>query len=62
MTCKNMAEKADYPHISGSNINIYSKNKGLCLGAGVLTIVCVGGRDFFFQRDLGRVVKFLYIT
>ena len=28
----------------GSNINIYSKNKGLRLGGGVLTIgVCVGG-------------------
>ena len=32
------SEKADYLQIDGSNINIYSKNKGLCLGAGVFTI------------------------
>ena len=47
MTCKNMAiqnsEKADYLQICGSNINIYSKNKGLCLGAGILTIGGWGG-------------------
>ena len=36
------AEKADYLQIGGSNINIYSKNKRLCLGAGVLTICGVG--------------------
>ena len=32
------SEKADYLQIGGRNINIYSNNKGLCLGAGILTI------------------------
>ena len=37
-------EKSDYLQIGGSNINIYSKNKGLCLVAGLLTIgLGVGG-------------------
>ena len=57
---KNMAEKADYLQIGGSNIN--NKNKGLCLGAGVLAIggrghkhFCHksrggGGRNFFPAR------------
>ena len=30
-----MAEKTDYLQIGDSNFNIYGKNKGLCLGAGV---------------------------
>ena len=37
------SEKADYLQIGGSNINIYSKNKGLCFGAGILTIGGGGG-------------------
>ena len=63
MTCKKHgnSEKADYLQIGGSNINIYSKNKGLCLGAGVLTIggvtkifvINLGGSRFFFQWDWG---------
>ena len=44
------SEKADYLQIGGSNINIYSKNKGLCLGAGVLTI---GGLTKIFVINLG---------
>ena len=57
------SEKADYLQIGGSNINIYSKNKGLCLGAGVLTIggggvtkifvINLGGVEIFFQWDWG---------
>ena len=58
------SEKADYLQIGGSNINIYSKNKGLCLGAGILTIggvtkifvINLGGRDFF-SSGIGGVVK-----
>ena len=47
----------------GSNINIYSKNKGLRLGGGVLTIgVCGGGggggrgghKDFCHKSRGGR--------
>ena len=45
MTCKNMAEKADYLQIGGSNTN--RKNKGLCLGAGVLPIGGEGHKHFF---------------
>ena len=44
------SEKADYLQIGGSNINIYhvySKNKGLYLGAGVLTIGGGGSQTFF---------------
>ena len=40
----------DYLQIGGSNINIYSKNKGLCLGAGVLTF---GGVTKIFVINLG---------
>ena len=57
------SETADYLQIGGSNINIYSKNKGLCLGAGVLAIrwgghkhFChksSGGRDFFSSGNWG---------
>ena len=60
------SEKADYLQIGGSNINIYSKNKGLCFGAGVLTIggvtkifvINLGGSRFFFQWDWGGRKKF----
>ena len=45
MTRKNMAN-SDSLQVGGSNINIYSKNKGLCLGAGVLTIVGGGGGGY----------------
>ena len=57
-----MAEKADYLQIGGSNINIYSKNKGLCLGAGVLTIgqgvtnifvMYLGGIEIFSSGIVG---------
>ena len=37
------SEKADYLQIGDSNNNIYSKNKVLCLGAGVLIIGGGGG-------------------
>ena len=55
------SEKTGYLQIGGSNINIYSKNKGLCLGAGVSTIGGVTnvfviyreGRDFYSSR-IGR--------
>ena len=68
MTRKNHgnSEKADYLQIGGSNINIYSKNKGLCLGAGVLTIgggvtkifvINLVGSIFFPVGLGGRVVK-----
>ena len=69
------SEKADYLQIGGSNINIYSKNKGLCLGAGALTIVGaeggitnifvinLGGRDFFFPVGLGsRKIFWFFCT
>ena len=48
------SEKADYLQLGGSNINIYSKNKGLCLGAGVLTIGGGGHRDFCHKSSGGR--------
>ena len=38
---------------AGSNINIYSKNKGLCLGAGVLTIGAGGGHKDFCHKSMG---------
>ena len=69
---KNMAEKADYLQIGGSNIN--SKNKGLCLGTGILTtgrrgwgggwrvtnifVIYQGGRDFLSSGIRGGVVCF----
>ena len=54
------SEKADYLQIGGSNINIYSKNNRLCLGAGVLTIgrvtkifvINLGGVEIFFPVGL----------
>ena len=56
-----MAEKADYLQIGGSNINIYSKNKGLCLGAGVggggikhFVIYLEGGVEIFFPSGIGE--------
>ena len=61
------SEKADYLQIGGSNIYIYSKNKGLCLGAGVLTIGEGGHKDFchksrgveiFFHWDWGGRKQF----
>ena len=51
------SEKADYLQIGGRNINIYSNNKGLCLGAGVLTM---GGRGHkhFCHKSRGVEIFF----
>ena len=63
------SEKADYLQIGCSKINIYSKNKGLCLGAGVLTIGGGGHKDFchksrgsrfFFPVGFGVVKNFVH--
>ena len=51
------SEKAYYLQIGGSNINIYSKNKGLCLGAGVLTIGGGGHTDFCHKSRRGGSKK-----
>ena len=52
------SEKADYLQIGDSNINIYSKNKGLCLGAGVLIIGGGGGHKDFCHKSRGVEIFF----
>ena len=47
------SEKADYLHIVVAILICSAKNKGLCLGAGVLTIGGGGGSQRFCHKSRG---------